>query len=241
MGITLCKKHGQQGFFEVCGHIYQEYENDIYRSNRRFELGEFYFIEVCEKCWQKHNLDRFDHFAEISDDELLDMDQEKAKAIDDEWRKVYDSVNRRGLCVQCIAEVKVKQAKRNNEPIPFPIFEKTLTENQSDLVEKLKKNLLENFHFQKSARCFIPYENFPAVFVRTGAFTYPLSVKIYYILSETEQNEIVEFVKTFLEQTELNQAKIQFWEAESWIKTETEFGFSHQGEEKLLREVYLNC
>lgn len=242
MGIILCKKHGRQGFKEVCEHIHQEYKNDIYYKNRKFELGELYFIEVCEDCWQKHNLDKFRHFAEVPFDELLDMDEEKANLMEDEWTKIYNSINRRGLCIQCIAEVKVKQARRNNEPLPFPVFEKTLTENQRELVEELEKNLLETFHFQKSARCITHYENFPAVFVRTGGFTYPLSIKIYYILAEQEQNEIIEFVKTFLQQTDLNQAKIQFWEAESWIKNKTELGFSyHQGEEKLLREVYLNC
>lgn len=243
MGIIHCKKHGKQGFIEVCEHIHDEYKNDIYHKPRRFTSGNLYFIEVCDICWQKYDLDRFQHFSEISLDEFLDLDNEKAKSLKDEWRNVYDSVNRRGWCVQCIAEVKVKQARRNNEPLPFPVFEKTLTENQRELVEELKKNLLETFHFQKSVRCLIPYENFPAVFVQTGAFTYPLSIKIYYILAEKEQNEIIEFVKTFIQQTELSQARIAFWEAESWIKTENRFGLYsyHQGEEKLLREVYLNC
>jgi hypothetical protein len=240
MGITNCKKHGRQGFDEVCGHIDAEYKQDIYRERRDFCIGDLLGILICEECWKKVDLDKFQPYLEMSFDEFLDLDDEEVNKIEDEWHKVYESVKAKTWCLQCIAEVKVNQSKRNGEPLPFPIYEKTLTQLQLELIKELEKNLTDNFEFQKSV---VEHQNRLAIFFNSGGFTRPLTIEIYYVIDETKQSEIVEFIDKFLSQTELNQAKIVFLEAENWIITEHPTGSTsyHKDEEKILKEVLLNC
>lgn len=231
MGRIICEKHGKQGFREVCEHIHYEYLQNIYREHSEFILGEFYTITVCELCWKNQDLERFQNFAEISFDDFLDLEEEKAKPMEDKWSQVYNSVNRRAWCVQCIAEVCVNSARKKGEPDPFPVFDNTLSANQQDRIDMLEKDLTDHFKIPSSS-----------LSTMSGAFTYPLTLTIYNCVDEKEQNDIVNFVGKFLEQTSLNQAKINFFEEKVWITTKTQLGFHHQrGEEKLLREVNLNC
>lgn len=243
MGIILCKKHGKQGFSEVCGHIDTEYKQDICNKHRVFGLAEMFEMLVCNECWKHHNLDRFQTFSEMTENEFFDLEEERANQIVKEWSDVYNNVNRRGWCLQCVAEIKVKQARKNGEPDPFRVFEKTLTQLDQEKLDELERNLIANFEFQKSIYWETSYQSRPAISVRAGAYNYPLNIQIYYVISENEQDSIINFVSKFLSQTELNQAKIIFVESENWIATENQFGlFNYQrGEENILREVNLNC
>jgi hypothetical protein len=243
MALIRCKKHGLQGFSEVCVDIDTEYNQDIYREHRDFCIGELYGILVCEECWNKHNLDRFQTYLKMSFDDFLDLDEEEAKPIEEEWDKVYQTVNRKGWCIQCVAEIRVKQARKKGEPEPFPTYERTLTQLQQEKIDELKASLLTNFKFQNSVDVKIYRQEHSAVFLQAGSFTSPLTIKIYYVFSEKEQSLILDFVNELLSKTESNQAKIMFLESENWIKTEHPSGtISHfKGEEKILKEVYLNC
>ena len=243
MGLILCKKHGKQGFYEVCGHIDAEYKQDIYRKHRNFCIGELLGILVCEKCWEKHSLDRFQLYLDMSFDEFLNLDNEKADLIGEEWDEVYCAVGRQGWCIECVAEIIVRQARKNGEPDPFPIYEKTFTQLYQERVDELKKSLTDNFLFQKSIYWESYFQNCPAIFLQSGSFTRPLTIQIYYVTSEIEQNPIIKFIDKFLSQTELNQAKIVFLESENWIRTDNSTGTVsfHRGEEKVLKTVFLNC
>jgi hypothetical protein len=243
VGIIRCDKHGNQGFNEVCIHIHDEYKQNIYREYFYFRLGAFLGTLVCDECWKTHNLDNFQKFSEMSADEFLDLDEGKAKPIEDKWEKVYNSIDRHVWCIECVKEVQIKQARRNNEPDPFCVFERTLTQKQKETIESLENHLIDNFKFEKSVYWESQNKDRPAVSVMAGAYSNPLTIKIYYYIDENEQNKIVDFVAGFLQNIEFNQARLEFWEAESWIATENQFGLYgyHRGGEKLLREVYLNC
>ena len=243
MGIILCQKHGRQGFYLYCEHIDAEFKQDIYHKYRDFALSELPGIIVCDKCWTAHNLDRFQKFIEMPLDEFLDLDDEITKPVEVEWDKIYNSVNPSPWCGECVAEVMVQDARRKNEPPLFQAFESTLTQKQKETVDELEQKLKDNFIFQKSVVWETRFQDRASVFVSAGAYSYPLTIQIYYKTDENEQNKIVQFVDDFLQKTKLNQAKIEFWEAENWIATENRFGLHnyHRGEEKLLREVYLNC
>lgn len=109
MGIMLCKKHGRQGFSEVCGHIDAEYRQGIYREHREFCIGEFYGILICEECWKRVDVDKFQPYLEMSQDEFLDLDDEEVKPIEDEWSEIYNSVSRQIWCLKCISEITTKK------------------------------------------------------------------------------------------------------------------------------------
>lgn len=253
MGLTRCKKHGLQGFREVCEHIHEEYSQNIYQPHLDFELAEFYSITLCDKCWKLYDLDRFKKFAELTFDEFLDMEEEKAKPMEDEWSKVYNAVNRRAWCVQCISEIHINHARKNGEPLSFPIFEKTLTfANQSE-IEELKQKLIEKFNFQNQSYSPIPHtaspnceprhQSSPRIFITAGALTYPMTVSIYSIIFEDKQNEIADFIEYFFKSKEFNQVKIEFYGHSVWKEVESSDRILHYDshQNQLLREVNLNC
>lgn len=243
MGIILCEKHGRQGFYIYCEHIDAEFKRDIYHEYRHSALSGMPGIIVCDECWKTHDLDRFREFEEMPLDDFSALADETVKSVEDEWNKAYNSINTHPWCNECVAEVIIKDARRKNETLPFRIFERTLTQNQSETIEELEEKLKDNFNFEKSVFWKTQFQDRASIFVRAGAFSYPLQIQIYYIIDENKQNEIIRFVEDFLQDAELNQAKVEFWEVENWIATENRFGLNnyHRGEEKLLREVFLNC
>jgi hypothetical protein len=243
MGIISCKKHGLQGFEEVCEHIDAEYKSVFFRKHNDFSLAELYGIYVCDECWAKHNLDRFQPFSTITSDEFLDMDEEKADSIEQSWSEIYNAVNRKMWCCQCIAEIEIKYARNNGKSDPFPVYEKTLTQLHQEEIDEIENSLIANFEFQKSVSPHNYDQNDLAVFFNAGAYTCPLTIQIYYILSKEKQERIIEFLNNALNRTELNQAKIIFLEAENWIETKNEHIIRsvHRGEEIILRDLSLNC
>ena len=243
MGVVICRKHGQQGFDEVCEHIDDEYKKGIYQEHNEFWQSEMYCMLVCDECWRFYDLDRFREMSKMPLDEFLDLDDEKIKPVEDEWREIYDSVNPRLWCVQCVAEIQVKQARRNNESDPFPVYDKTLMANQKRMIGRLKRRLSRKLRFRKPKfkRNFYYYGN--TLFISPGACTYPLTIKIYYVISPNEQNKFIKFIEKILKSTKLNQAKIIFYEKENWENIKDENGVTGgvARREKILNEVYLNC
>lgn len=253
MGIILCQKHGRQGFYEVCEHIDDKYKQDIYSHHRNFRLGSFYGIRICDECWKTHDLDNFQEFSEIDMEEFLDLPDEIAKKTEDKWNKVYDSINRCCWCIQCIAEVQIKQARRNGELEPFPVFEKTLNLEYRDKIAELENLLIETFKFQKyrfsnqphykAADCSLIHKDRPAIYISAGSVTYPLKISIHSIAAIVQQDEIIEFVREVFETEVYNQVKIEFQDDDSWAEFQSTDGILHyrsrQGE--ILREVFLNC
>ena len=66
----------------------------------------------------------------------------------------------------------------------------------------------------------------------------------YYVTSFDDQNQIIALIADFLAGKPYNQGKIAFYEAENWktwFSPETGVTGGSRGEERLLREVHLNC
>ena len=64
------------------------------------------------------------------------------------------------------------------------------------------------------------------------------------MIALVDQDQVIALVSRFLRGQKLNQARVQFYEAEMWEKwTNLDIGSSgaKRGEENLLREVLLNC
>jgi hypothetical protein len=234
VGIIICKKHGQAGIVETCQHVANEIDNKRY--------GQFHYagtLLVCEECLHQYHLERFENnslalghgiFGILEDEELTDA-----------FFDIYEQFQERTVrCSQCIAVAKVEQARKNGEPDPFPTYDKTLNSHDLEIVEELYHFLTTNFRFQKST----VVDNRFAVFIEPGGYTYPLTVKIYYVRAESAQSQVVNLIDNFFQGQELNQVKVKFLEAEVWetrVNPETGLSSGKRGEERLLKEVLLNC
>jgi hypothetical protein len=78
-----------------------------------------------------------------------------------------------------------------------------------------------------------------------GDFRRPLVVKVYYVVDLEDQGRIVDAVSSVLRDQELNQARIDFWEAEVVLPSSPpghpEIRGWRRGPESLLRSVNVNC
>ena len=225
MGIIHCEKHGKQGFYEVCEHITAEYTQGIYRKHRNFCIGELLGILICEKCWKKVDLNKFQPYLDMSQDEFLDLDDEKTKPIEDKWSEIYDSVGRRAWCAECVAEIIINQTRTSDETSPFSVYEKTLTQLHQEEIDKLEKSLKISLNLKKhqtltphyaSEGCQSKHIDFQSLSIYGGAFTYPLTISIYSVIDEIEQDKIIESVKITFNEIKLNQVKIEFYGIDNW-------------------------
>jgi len=186
---------------------------------------------VCDDCLHKYKLERF------VDKNMWDEDEELFEEFLDASEKIEENIPR---CSECVAVVKVEQARRDGKDDPFLIYERTLNVHSMEIINDFQALLKERFKFQKS----IVDENHVAIFVWPGTYTRPLTVRIYYVTSEVEQAQIVAFVNEISQDLRENQVKVEFFEAEvweTWSNPETEISGGERGREKLLKEVFLNC
>lgn len=145
-------------------------------------------------------------------------------------------------CGECVAAAEVAQARREGRPDPYPVYERTMTSHHEAELEALLAVLLKSFQFRPSLVWLgIPrYDDHPAVFVSGGGYREPLGVKTYYVTEPGDQDQIIDLVSRFLAGRELDQAMIEFYEAENWTTGPDGLGGS-RGEEKLLRRTFLHC
>jgi hypothetical protein len=202
MGKIICKKHGYACIVEPCQHVANEIDDKKY--------GKFYHIFtllLCKNCLQKYNLENFSDKLLSYDGDIWNNDE-----LLDYFFDAYDKIEERTVrCTECVAVAKVEQARINGEQAPFPTYNKTLN-SHSNIINKFMSQLKIKFQFQKS----IVVDNHFAVFVKPGAYTYPMTVTIYYIVNEEEQTHIIKFIDEYFQSILLNQVKIEFFEAEVW-------------------------
>jgi hypothetical protein len=236
MGLIICEKHGESGIVETCEHVSADLKRDVFGQFHRVEiLGN---MLICDLCWSKYDLLRLENRSKGIGSNVFELIADENSFVD-ECIEIHEKLQSVVWCTQCIAEIQVREARSNGKLVPFPIYERTLNSHNEDAIQELRTSLATNFQFKKSN-----VMDSLAVFVTPGAYRYPLTVKIYYVTSENEQRQIVQLVDKFLCSKELNQAKVEFYEAKVWemsFNQETGILSGNRGEEKLLMEVFLNC
>jgi len=245
MAITDCSKHGHAHFTEICSHVVGHIDRGRYGSFHRINMFPSGLL-VCDECLGKYGLARFiNHPGLIVGDppwtlggpfHLVD---EQAY---DEYCEAYESFTDRHICCdECIAAAEVSQARSEGKPDPFPVYERTLTSHQRKRVGELESYLTRHFGFKASV--VDPGRHELALFLEPGHYRQPLTVRTYYVVTRAEQDGIVALVSEFLSGQVLNQARVQFWEAEVWeTGTNPQAGVSwgRRGRETLLREEFVN-
>jgi hypothetical protein len=232
MGIVQCKKHGRAGIVELCSHA-----SEIIGSGSFDHLREIVVLNkllVCERCFDQHGLARFQgrDFLETKSDkeaeELLDAYDEAVNQLGETDVK----------CAECVAAAEINQARKAGRCDPFPVYERTLTSNHRETLRRLEEYLVGNFDFQPSL--LDPQEQKRAVFVFAGGYRKPMTVAVYYVTRTDKQDYIVKLISEFLTDFSLNQSKIVFYESEL-INTSSFTDVTSRGEERILREVFVNC
>jgi hypothetical protein len=233
MGIIICKKHGRAGIVELCPHAAADIAKGNFGRFHRIKI--FGMLIVCEGCLFKFGLAQFEFrpsFLDYQEDELVAA-----------YEASYERLEgRRVECIECVAAAEVSQARREGKPDPYPVYEHTLTSNHHATLDGLKEYLARNFKFRHTI--IEPDGRKLAMFVESGHYRKPMTVKVYYVMSAQEQDLIVSLVTNFVKNVELNQCRVVFLEAEvwnTWSNPEKGVSGGSRGPEKLLREVFVNC
>lgn len=231
MGLVICNKHGEQGFFEVCEHLYNDLNKGVYPEMKELSLLR---VKVCEDCYNKYEINKLP-LVSLSDvlndpDAVSDEDFELA-------HNKYKQIKRFVFCRICAMEIQLQWARKQGKKDPFDAYENTITFKEKNIAGELKKYLLENFEFQQS----IINPGSEALFIYPGHIGEPLLIKIYYVVVSNEQNMLIKLIDEFFQKQDKKQRKILFYESESWIKGKTDAGYitHHRGEEKILKEIFI--
>lgn len=205
MASITCPKHGRQFPPIVCKHIVSDVKDGIYPEMVTVK-GAFGY-NVCPNCYHQFELKKFEH---LTDDYMEEeASEQELKDMYDAFKQVYSHLGLVPLCWECMAEVKVKQARSRGEPMPFDFYENTLTYQDTDVINELKDQLNAHFHFEK-----IPYPAIGGVnsfWISEGAFTYPLTIKIYRKVNPSEQQKILIFIDRFFETIPQKQRIVRFY------------------------------
>jgi hypothetical protein len=200
-------------------------------------------VYVCDNCWTTFEFERYEKTFKPKKGEAYDLDQgsELVHLTDEEYKKINDAIGsfRSCYCSECLSEARVKTARKNGEPDPYPVFERTLM--NVERINDIGKMLVEKFALESRANP-LTLRVEPPIILFPGRHTRPFSISLYYIDSKDTQDAIIKTVVDFLEPLSLDQFKITFLEAENFIKTGNKLGFSvSRGEEIIWREEHVNC
>jgi hypothetical protein len=245
MEIEGCPDHGSLGYAVVCQHVANAIHYLSYGCYHWIGVRAS-FIEpmlVCEDCLSTYRLERFT-LENIRD--ICNFNQEEPPEYIEDFLNAYKLIlGSTTVCSECLAVAQVTQARKEGKDEPFPIYGKTITTNHRELLQDLKTLLLGQIPIPMSIQPSIaPSFSQPALFLNPGAYTRPLEIVIYYILNERDQQKLLTVIDEFFQYQHLNQVVIKFYEAEVWeisFNPENQVRSWKRGEEKLLKEVFLNC
>lgn len=196
---------------------------------------------VCADCWEKYSFERYERVARQG--QKWDYSNPEDNDIDfPGYKKIYEQIDRKALCVQCIAVAEITTSRKMGMPDPYPVYERTPTILRE--AKFLYNYLIEKFEFRESIapKSYI-FPEHRAICFRPGTFTRPFTITIYYVAEESRQDEMLKAIDGFLKPTGKDQVKVTFYEAENWVSLITPQGFAieRREEEIILREELLNC
>ena len=107
----ICDKHGRTGFYEACEHVDAEFSQGRYRPFHRLEfwLG----MLVCDGCWDRYSLARFESHPDIAGKPFYEADED-SQAVK-EYERIYDSWERRCWCDKCVAELRANASDASGD------------------------------------------------------------------------------------------------------------------------------
>lgn len=98
MGVIECEKHGRQSFYEVCQHIYEDFQNGELMSVYEMPLKVF----ICVECKNKI---KPEELGSLTIEEILKLPEEEARKYELKFNSKYDNLKRNVICFECAMEV----------------------------------------------------------------------------------------------------------------------------------------
>ena len=229
MGRISCETHGDQNFTEMCKHVWEELENGLIPQTKQIPiLG----TRICLKCYSENSIAKL---MKYSIENILTLETKYKKEIESELDIIYKGINRKARCNECLNTIKLTHAIKNKLELPFEPYQNTLMYKHRETVNGLKEYLLSQFKFKDSK---IPLlNNQKALFISSGGVSYPLTINIYYVIEELEQQKILNLISDFYKLIDRKQRMVSFFEEENWIIEKDNNGTTEfRGIEKLLYE-----
>jgi len=209
MGKIRCLIHGDQYFYEVCEHIWDSFQNEIFP--KMYDLPVLQ-TKICDNCYSNYKIEEL---GALNLNKFISLTEKEQIYIEEKINTKYDKIKTKATCIECINNIKLIDAKRNKKELPFEPFKNTLMYNNQDKIDELKKKLISNFRFQNFKNPYL--ENIEAFHIQSGDISYPLSIKFYYITKKEEQIKLVKLIADFFTEIPQKQRKISFYEAENLI------------------------
>ena len=106
MGVTYCPRHGRSWLRETCAHLSTEFEAGC--CPRFHRLTYWLNALVCDECWERYDLARLESHPEVAGRRFYDADEDGPTHV--EYCAAYESIERSGHCVKCLAELQPEAA-----------------------------------------------------------------------------------------------------------------------------------
>src|SRR4051812_3855449 len=107
MGLLICKKHGDQGFYHLCEHTFLNFKKDDYAKTHTLH---FRGALVCDDCWKTFEIEKLENHPDIKGKRYFAIRPEKMvdekSLIYQEYKKVLEKLNFESniWCWQCAKE-----------------------------------------------------------------------------------------------------------------------------------------
>ncbi len=206
MGVIICPIHGRQFFWEMCEHLWEEFENN---NLPVMEELSGYATKICIDCYKRNNVE---NFQKLTSHEYLKLPDEEYLKLEKILGPIYDNLDRRCKCIECIKFVQLNDARKDNKKLPFEPFDNTLMHKDNIEIEELREILIDYFKIRKLKESDLDTSDF--FHIKSGGISYPFSIKIFNVIESDKQKEIIKLIDSFFEGISQQQRKISFFEAE---------------------------
>ena len=260
MPLSFCENHGVSSGLEMCEHLFKGLEQGIYLNY--YELP-VYKIRMCKQCYEKHEVQTLVDSAQIDKQAINDKKnqekginviapdhyfeevilQERHPKIIEKIKHIYGTLNEHSSieCIDCIYDVQLSHARKNNLTLPFEPFENTISHSDDERISRLEELLqaqvdIKGKHLEESTAT---YEMTRSVTVWSGSVKKPLTINIYGFSEEEDQKKLLQLIEDFFKDISEKQRKIIFYESLNWIHTALEKGMKRRTRDtdKVISEI----
>lgn len=254
MPITTCQTHGESGCPEMCEHLYENLGKGVFLL---FYTLPVYTIRMCMGCFEKYNVQEIISTIAIDKKSVENKKKEEKGVyriapdyhfesailkeenpeILNRIEEIYHELNKKSgfECSNCIDDIQLDYARKNNLELPFEPFENTIIHGEDKRITELDK-MLDKYLETEGVSVFERPRTFET---SSGWVRRPLTIKIYGVTAKEEQESLLKLIDKFYEKIAQKQRKIIFFEPLHWITEELENGMvrRYRDKTKMLLEV----
>ncbi|WP_118973890.1 hypothetical protein [Taibaiella koreensis] len=221
----VCKAHGTViRYLHVCQHLYNSYKEEAVPEALEVHFkGTLRLCVACYTAYEKQHFPEHNFYDLVG--ECLEHDdpgmEQKLEDLSGLYETYCKAIGEHYFCGHCFDELRIRNARRLGQPLPFIPYEQTLDHRDTDTLGRLETYLTGHFTFATS-EYIRPGE--PALFLRQGNISSPLEIAIYHVTEAHEQEALLQLIDHFFASIEKFQRRVCFFEKETWIETQYENG-----------------